>query len=137
VPQFVYYQNTIQVGLADVIDRHHPYVQWEHFIGIHDPAGPPDVPLKHHKLWLRQRTSKIHRTDLFIRCSMLDRAMKAHPQLHLSYPPSLAPYGTLEELTNPHLFHKGNNKHLCDYCFFGGPTKNKWLTPTPPTPDWE
>jgi hypothetical protein len=134
VPQYDYYNNTIQVGLIDVVNRHHPYVQWVHTVGIHDPAGPP--PLKHHKLWFRKRTAKIHRTDLLIRCSMLDRAMLAHPQITPYYPPSLAPYGTLEELTHPHLVPKGKHKVLCDYCFFGGPTKNVWLTPTAPTPDW-
>jgi hypothetical protein len=137
VPQYAYYNQTIQVGLTDVVDRHHPYVQWVHTIGIHDPAGPPELPLKNHKLWFRQRTAKIHRTDLLIRCSMLDRAMLAHPQIAVEYPSSLAPYGTLEDLTHPHLVPKGKRKVLCDYCFFGGPTKNVWLTPTAPTPDWE
>jgi len=136
VPKYSYFNQTIQIGQADVVDRHHPYVQWSHNIGIHDPAGPP--PLKSHLLWFRQRKSKIHRTDLFIRCSMLDRAMHAHPGLYLSYLNSLAPYGTLEELTHPHVESKLNRrKVLCDYCFFGGPTKNAWKTPTAPTPDWE
>jgi uncharacterized Zn-finger protein len=134
MPQYDYCNLTLQVGLTDVVNRRHPYVQWRHRIGIHDPAGPP--PLKHHKLWFRDRTAKIHRTDLLIRCSMLDRAMNEHPQIYLSYLDSLAEYGTLEELTHPHLVPKGKPKVLCDYCFFGGPTKNVWLTPTPPTPEY-
>jgi hypothetical protein len=141
MPAYSYFNQTIQVGQVDVVDRHHPYVQWSHRIGIHDPAGPP--PLKSHLLWFRQRKSRIHRTDLFTRCSMVDRAMNAHPSLPPQYLNSIAEYGTLEQLTNPHVVAKKSPpKALCDYCFFGGPRKrrgpasNDWLAPTAPTPGW-
>jgi hypothetical protein len=139
VPEFAYFNQTIQIGQIDVVDRHHPYVQWSHTIGIHDPVGVG--PLKSHTLWFRQRNARIHRTDLLIRCSMLDRAMNQHPDTYPSYLDTLAPVGTLEELTHPHVVAKngqrGTRKVLCDYCFFGGPTKNTWKTPTAPTPVWE
>jgi hypothetical protein len=135
VPRFTYFQGTLQVGLADVVNRHHPYLQWAHRVYIHNPAGPP--PLKHHPFWMQSRHSRIHRSDLLIRCSMLDRALKRpSPAIQLQYLDTLAPYGTLAELTNPHLVHKGPRKHLCDYCFFGGPTKDSWRTPTAPTAEW-
>ena len=132
VPRFSYFKGAIQVGLQDVVDRRHPYVEWQHEVFIHDPHGPG--PLKQHHFWTRNRKSKIHRTDLLIRCSMLDRAMSKTPPVQ--YLDTLAHYGSLEQLTTPHLVPKGRHKVLCDYCFFGGPTKSVWLTPTAPTPKW-
>ncbi len=134
-PEFLYFNSSIQVGLADFVDRHKPYIRWKHEVFIHDPHGLG--PLKWHHFWTRNRTARVHRTDLFIRCSMLARALNKEMTPPLEYLDSIAEYGTLEELTNPHLVsRKSHRKELCDFCFFGGPTRNVWKTPTAPTPDW-
>jgi hypothetical protein len=143
VLETTYFSQTLSVGVTDVVDRHHPYVHWQHTAFFHDPSSPiPGLPLKKHQLWHRSRHSRIHRTDLLIRCKMLDSsvsALLAEPGFgvqvaptppSLTYPPTLAHFGTLADVQN---WRKGV---LCDYCFFGGPTRTAWKTPTAPTPPW-
>ncbi|MEO6602416.1 MAG: hypothetical protein ABIQ16_21220, partial [Polyangiaceae bacterium] len=140
INRYTYFAKTISVGVSDVVDRHHPYVRWDHTAWFHDPAGKG--PLKLHGFWTRARKSRIHRTDLLIRCRALDEAFASgYPQetgrglveLKLSVPAaqyldSLSEYGSLDTVEN---WRRGL---LCDYCFFGGPTRNTWKAPTPPTP---
>jgi hypothetical protein len=144
-PQTTYFDQTLSVGVTDVVDRHHPYVHWQHTAFFHDPnAQTPGLPLDKHPLWHRSRKSRIHRTDILIRCEVLDAAVTAlraqqnavvvqNPPTPpvLTYLDTLASHGTLEDVD------RWRHGVLCDYCFFGGPTRTVWKTPTPPTPDWE
>ena len=128
-PRFTYFNQSTAAGVTDVVDRHHPYVHWDHTAYFHDPAGPP--PLKSHPLWSRSRKSRIHRTDVLIRCEVLNRALESLPSRSAPvYVDTLSPFGTLDDV--------GRWRHgvLCDYCFFGGPTRTAWKTPTAPTPSW-
>jgi hypothetical protein len=144
VPQTTYFNQSISVGVTDVVDRHHPYVHWQHTAFFHDPVSTPvpGLPLREHRLWHRSRHSRIHRTDLRIRCEVLDASVArllaeqggVQPPPtppSLSYLDTLAGYGTFADVEH------WRHGILCDYCFFGGPTKTTWKTPTPPTPDWE
>jgi hypothetical protein len=108
-----------------VVDRHHPYVHWDHYAYFHDPSGPP--PLLDHPLWSRSRHSRIHRTDILTRCEALDIAFALGRRATPEYLDSLSPYGAFSDVET------WRHGILCDYCFFGGPTKKEWKDPTPPT----
>jgi hypothetical protein len=141
VPRYTYYKGSLDTGVNDVVDRHHPYVRWNHRAGFHNPAGLG--PLKQHRIWIRYRHSRIHRTDVLIRCLRLQiRLVDWHDSElfglgplgdggEIEYLDTLSDYGDLEDA--------GRWRHgvLCDYCFFGGPTKTEWKTPTLPTLPWE
>ncbi len=141
-PQSTYFNQSLSVGVTDAVDRHHPYVRWDHTAFFHDPTSmPPGLPLKYHRLWYRGRHSRVHRTDVLIRCSVLDNSVADLLAEHggviapptppkLSYVDSLSSYGTFENVES------WRHGVLCDYCFFGGPTRTAWKTPTAPTPSW-
>jgi hypothetical protein len=142
VPQTTYFNQTLSVGVTDVVDRHHPYVRWQHTAFFHDPASPiPGLPLKEHRLWHRSRHSRIHRTDLLIRCEVLNSSVSAllNEQGGVQAPPTPPSLSYVDTLDTFGTFANVEHwrKHvLCDYCFFGGPTRTTWKTPTPPTPPW-
>jgi hypothetical protein len=46
------------------------------------------------------------------------------------YLDSIASYGSFADVES------WRHCVLCDYCFFGGPTRTTWRVPTPPTPDF-
>ena len=135
-----YFKQTKSVGVSDYVDRHRPYVHWEHTAHFHDPEGPG--PLKGHPFWTRDRKSRIHRTDLLIRCKAITEAFASgylqetgkgfiEPKLNVPAPQyldSLAPFGSFKNVES---WRRGV---LCDYCFFGGPTRTEWKQPTAPTP---
>jgi len=130
IPRYTYDTETIQVGVDDVVDRHHPFVQWNYEAWFHVRAG--HGPLKQHPFWNRNRTSRIHRTDILIRCLMVNRAIPEH-----DVPPPLEYLDTLEAFGSFDDVESWRHGVLCDYCFFGGPTRTVWKIPTPPTPEWE
>ena len=127
VPRYTYYTGSVETGVTDVVDRHHPYFHWTYDAWFHEPYGPP--PLKSHHFWNRLRKSRIHRTDVLQRCIVVDWAMSKHGGQ--SYLDTLDSFGTLENVES------WRHGVLCDYCFFGGPTRTTWKTPTSPTPTWE
>ena len=145
VPRTTYFNQTVSVGVTDVVNRHHPYVHWQHTAFFHNPKSlTPGLPLNKHPLWHSSRHSRIHRTDVRIRCEVLDASVTAlYAQQHavtvqgpptppvLTYLDTLATHGTLENVAS------WRHGVLCDYCFFGGPTRTVWKTPTAPTPNWE
>ena len=126
-PRYTYFSQSVSAGVSDVVDRHHPYVHWDHVAYFHEPYGPP--PLKSHPFWTRSRHSRIHRTDLLIRCEILDMVFSrtlSTPE----YLDSIASHGSFGSVD------RWRHGVLCDYCFFGGPTRTVWKTPTHPTPDF-
>lgn len=127
-PRYVYFNQTIDQGFSDVVDRHHPYVHWDHVAWFHDPHGPG--PLKRHHFWTRSRHSRIHRTDLKIRCEILDKVFEAHTAPAPEYLDSIASHGDLDDV------QCWRHGVLCDYCFFGVPTRTIWKTSTHPTPNF-
>ena len=143
-PQTTYFSQTLSVGVTDVVDRHQPYVHWQHTAFFHDP-NPPGTPLRKHNLWHRSRHSRIHRTDILIRCEVLDAsvtALRAQQNAVLDQSPPTPPVLTYLDALATHnrtLENIASWRHgvLCDYCFFGGPTRTVWKTPTAPTPNWE
>jgi hypothetical protein len=127
LPRFGYFSQSVSAGVSDVVDRHHPYVHWDHVAWFHEPYGPP--PLKSHHFWTRSRHSRIHRTDLLIRCGILEMVF-SQTQSSPEYLDGIASHGSFADV------ERWRHGVLCDYCFFGGPTRTVWKPPTPPTPDF-
>jgi hypothetical protein len=126
-PHYAYFAQSVSAGASDVVDRHHPYVHWDHVAWFHEPYG--SGPLKTHHFWTRSRHLRIHRTDVIIRCETLDMVF-SQTQSTPEHLDSIASHGAFGEVN---LWRRGV---LCDYCFFGGPTRTAWKKPTHPTPDF-
>jgi hypothetical protein len=140
--RYSYFKLTIPAGVTDLVDRHYPYVRWDHTAWFHDPSGPGT--LKQHGFWTRARKSRIHRTDLLTRCSALTAAFSSgyaqetghglvEPKLNVPTPQYLNSIASNGSIADVESWRHGV---LCDYCFFGGPTSTNWQAPTPPTPDF-
>ena len=113
------------VTVTDVYNRHHPYVSWyqhtAHFV------SPNQTDPNVRQFWHRDTYPHIHRTAASARCLVLRQRANRHAMLNqgidvfyrdtLDFDPSLIPF---------------NRKMLCDYCFFGGPTKAEPF----PQDDW-
>ncbi|MCC7127128.1 MAG: hypothetical protein IT178_19960 [Acidobacteria bacterium] len=117
-------QRTLQV--TDYVDRSHPYVRWSHQAAVPRVEVLPDGTQRILGLQVVGRRSAIHRTALPGRCRML-----RHHSLQKLLPPD--PHGFpleyLDDLPFPLTDIVANRAVLCDYCFFGGPTKDTPLIP--------
>jgi hypothetical protein len=101
------------IRIDDIFDRSHPYVHWSHVVHFANPASTPKHPLHS---WERDRSSTIHRTEVAVRClEMRRRGMYA--TVGYNYLDNLP--GDIDALRQAH--------QICDYCFFGGPTKTTLL----------
>lgn len=104
----------LRTDICDPLDRSHPFVKWSHEVkvplvrvednGTHTLLGER-VALRH---------SKIHRTDLRGRCRMATR-YSPHAAGRLEW---------LDALPFPPADLPARRREVCDYCFFGGPTKS-------------
>lgn len=109
------------VTVTDDYDRSHPYVTWlphtAHFPNPYEPG----------KFWHRDTYPHIHRTAASARCLVLKQ--RAERQ-------SRGPWGLqvkyLDDLGMDFSRVRYERKHLCDYCFFGGPDH----TDPYPEEDW-
>ncbi|MBR7835103.1 hypothetical protein KDL01_17645 [Actinospica durhamensis] len=142
MPEFVYYEGSLRVGLTDVVDRHHPYVFWAPREIFLDPGFPtmhyPDGKIRKVPAWRRQRRTRIHRTDLLIRCIEVP-VISAHnhaPEYLDSLEHNLKPLGYKAGGGSEDTAERWRHGVLCDYCFYGGPTRTILKTPTAPTPKW-
>jgi hypothetical protein len=103
------------VSVSDPIDHTHPYVQWRHEVSVPQVARYPDGT----KEWLGEqtilRTSNIHRTDFAGRCRMVEHGT------FLFDKQTITQY--LDALPFPANQLVANRAQVCDYCFFGGPTR--------------
>jgi hypothetical protein len=148
------YSFTFQV--TDWLDRRHKYLRWVSHTWFRDPAKPRIWRY----YWQRTRPSVIHRTDYPGRCrrlnpapAVLDMWRQIYPGIQAGSlaqapghdPPSpLAEYKNIANLvpeawqyldalpfTTAAQAEAGRRGVLCDYCFFGGPTKTQLLVPVP------
>ena len=102
-------------------DRTHPYVRWEHPVRTPEVRVERDGSRTYVGTLDRHRVSAIHRTDYPARCQMVTRYSDAvlpeddgSGRPHLQY---------LDQLPFPRAYLNDNRSQVCDYCFFGGPTK--------------
>lgn len=114
------YSGHVVMPVSDYVDRSHPFVRWQHQTVV------PIVRVESggsHTLVTEAavgRRSAIHRTAIPGRCRMLryyslDRVLpRDAPEFELEY---------LDALPFPVEDIAQHRNGLCDYCFFGGPTK--------------
>jgi hypothetical protein len=119
------YQRTIAVRMYDPIDKTHPYVWWEHGVGVPEVRVEADGTHTFLGRTSKLRRSRLHRTDFPGRCIMVSRLSgkvftEPTPTTSLNY---------LDQLPFPRQDLLGNRRQVCDYCFFGGPTKTVPLIP--------
>ena len=112
--------------VIDYVDRSHPYVHWFHQAAVPRVHVEPDGTQRIHGLQVVGRRSAIHRTALPGRCQMLRRY-----SLQKLLPPDWRgfPLEYLDELPFPLADLAAHRAKVCDYCFFGGPTKDEPLIP--------
>lgn len=106
--------------ISDYVDRSHPFVRWSHQAVVPIVRVEPDGS---HTIITQAavgRNSAIHRTAIPGRCRML-RNYSLQRVLPKDGPPFALEY--LDALPFPMEEIVANRAVLCDYCFFGGPTK--------------
>jgi hypothetical protein len=106
--------SSFYVDIDDYLDRHHPYLYWNHVVYWQVKGQPPGT------YWTRRRHSRIHRTGVPGRCEVMRTRRSHHQYVYLDALPF-----PLSEL-NAH-----RRGVLCDYCFFGGPTRTVPLMDIP------
>jgi hypothetical protein len=119
------FSGTMSITIADLLDRHHPFVRWNDEVYIvpgYKTARLGSVAEvaagKQVVYWSRTRDSRIHRTDVPGRCLAVGPTA----------PNRVNGYIYSDALPFP-LSEAGQKRHgvLCDYCFYGGPTKTTLL----------
>lgn len=102
-----------------VIDRRHPYVRWVHHSVVDWAVTESDGSITRTGLVTIPRRSAIHRTDVPGGCLFVE------PQGESS---GLVEYTYLDVLPFAESELEAHREQVCDYCFFGGPTRT---TPLP------
>lgn len=115
------FNGTCTLYVRDRLDRTHPYVRWRHSpftpnVRVETNGTHTLVGYNH-----PERVSAIHRTAVPGRCRMVNRFSPKVPAGQPEY---------LDALPFPLADLVANRDVLCDYCFFGGPTKSVPLIPT-------
>jgi hypothetical protein len=124
------FNDMVTLPISDRLDRSRPYVRWNH--AVNTPVVQVESDGTHTILGhtIVQRRSAIHRTAVPGRCRMVARYSSkvrpaptpGHDEPHLEY---------LDRLPFPTSDLLARRDELCDYCFFGGPTKTVPLIPIP------
>jgi hypothetical protein len=121
------FQKLQYLRVVDYVDRSHPYVQWSHQSMV--PLVRVEADGTHTILGNQVigRRSAIHRTALPGRCRML-----RFYSLTKLFPPDARgfPLEYLDTLPFPISDLIKDRAQVCDYCFFGGPTKDVPLVPS-------
>jgi hypothetical protein len=110
-----------QIKVTDPLNRHKPFVFWEpHVAYFRSPEHPS-------QFWARLNHPSVHRTAASARCLVLrqriTRLARNQFGLGVSYSDNLG-FDFSEVPVR--------RKDLCDYCFFGGPTRTEPF----PREDW-
>lgn len=118
----------MRLAVADRVDRSHPYVRWTHQVLTPEVRRTPDGSRTLLGDSVKTRRSKIHRTDLPGRCRMVSR----YSQSWIDFSTSINTGPTLDymdALPFPRAELATHRIQVCDYCFYGGPTKTVPLIP--------
>jgi hypothetical protein len=106
-PSFDYLNTTRTISISDRLDRSHPYVHWHHHIPTPEVVDGKQIGWRQNS-----RQSVIHRTDVPARCKFV-----------ASFSAEVEQPDYLEALPFPLDELAANRDDVCDYCFYGGPTK--------------
>ena len=121
------FDDAITLAVRDRLDRSLPYVRWTHQALVPVVRREADGSRTILGEVVKTRKSKIHRTAIPGRCRMASHYSQSwilstptKPGPVLEYLPDL-PFARADLIAN--------RARVCDYCFFGGPTKDVPLIP--------
>lgn len=115
---------TAGLHVFDRVDRSRPYVRWAHVVKTPTVEVEPDgsrTLLGQHE---HHRVSAIHRTAFPGRCRSVS---EFSPRVALNDARNRIEY--LDDLPFPRAALDANRDEVCDYCFYGGPTRTRALIP--------
>jgi hypothetical protein len=115
------FNGTATLRVTDRLDRSHPFVRWDHTCYAPVVVIEADGSHTQHGFDLKHRHSRIHRTAVPGRCRMVSRY--SHTVSRVETNPLLPHLEYLDELPFPVEELASKRRVVCDYCFFGGPTK--------------
>ena len=114
--------------IFDRVDRSHPYVHWSHEVWTPEVRVDDNGARELLGYAATGRRSKLHRTDLPGRCRSVSHfSLNQIRDPGVGVTPSVIKY--LDVLPFPREDLIANRRKVCDYCFFGGPTKTVPLIP--------
>jgi hypothetical protein len=115
------FSQSVTASVSDYFDRHHSFVRWgahwAHFRNV-GTGG---------EWWHRYSQPKVHRTAPSARCLALRQLVSRYAAS--PFQPALFYSDSLDYAWDDLAMHRDE---LCDYCFFGGPTRQLEL----PRDDW-
>ena len=109
--------------IADPLDRSHPFVKWQHDAQVPAVRIEPNGARTILGYSVRRRHSKIHRTALPGRCQFADR-FSLDILIRQATDAPIPALEYLDDLPFPVADLPVHRREVCDYCFFGGPTKD-------------
>jgi hypothetical protein len=112
---------TLPLSVLDRLDRSHPYVRWIHQAMVPMVTVQPDGSRTQLGEKVVTRRSKLHRTAFPGRCKMASRYSLSWLSAPASVPGPVLEY--LDDLPFPQASLASHRGEVCDYCFYGGPTK--------------
>jgi hypothetical protein len=115
------FDQQITLAINDRLDRSHPYVRWTHQVLIPIVRREADGSRTILGEAIKTRNSKIHRTAIPGRCRMASHYSQSWIFFETEGPRPTLQY--LEALPFARADLIANRGQVCDYCFFGGPTK--------------
>lgn len=116
------YTRTVRIEDNDRLDRTHPYVRWRSNVKLPTyvrkfSRSRAEYVYRRNRFDFLRRTSTIHRTDLPGRCLFADQYSYFADPEYLDRLPGVSREDQLVR----------NRDAFCDYCFFGGPDKDRPL----------
>jgi hypothetical protein len=121
------FDEAISLAVRDRLDRTLPYVRWTHQALIPVVRREADGSKTVLGEVVKARRSKIHRTAIPGRCRMASHYSQSWIVSTPSKPGPVLEY--LPDLPFDRAALLANRARVCDYCFFGGPTKDLPLIP--------
>jgi hypothetical protein len=112
---------TLPLSVMDRLDRTRPYVRWVHQTQVPMVTVQPDGSRTELGTKVVTRRSKLHRTAFPGRCKMVSRYSLSWLSAPASVPGPVLEY--LDDLPFPQASLASHRGEVCDYCFYGGPTK--------------
>lgn len=125
------FNSSLSLSIVDTLDRSHPFVRWRHWVFAPIVKVEPNGSHTLSGMRLSWRNSRIHRTDVPGRCQMVSKYSLHYPGPPFTefghWAPAIpTPAPEMEYLDTLPFDREDlikNREKLCDYCFFGGPTK--------------
>jgi hypothetical protein len=106
------FNKSVRLAAVDDLDPSHPFVRWHANVALPAFTVEADGSVTKTGIPFVERYSRIHRTDLAGRCLFAARTSSF-----------AAGREYLDALPFPASEILFNRRHVCDYCFFGGPDK--------------